>query len=676
MAKNISIKVKAQDETSGTLNKVSGKINALSKNIKQTTSPLTNFGNSLKGLSGAIPGIGLVTAAVVGLSKAIGKAVGQMKEWESAWGEVEASAKRLDFAATINKDLKESGTSLLNFTSELSDSLRNTFAGGDLAAAISGLAFDKTGEQIRQILTVATDLSAALGMDLNTAVTQLNNTFSGTTTQLGRMFPELKKLSKEALESGKAVELVGAKVKGMAEEMSNGVKGSLLRSKNLSGDLKEELGYWVKDFFTPIRNEISDIKKRWIDALSTRRTYKEALEAHQKGKASVEDYDTLILKLEADRRLVAADKNNRESAGLGVGDQTQEILTLTQQINEYKKIQRDLTNAINAAIKANPELAGSAVDSSGDTDTPEKAEVKKLTKEQLEAQARLNQQMYEASLAEQQRQSDIQVESRQRQEAFEQWKEAADAIREFKNSLKETVYSNTGELGQLVSSFKEGGWQGALIRVVEIVLQKVSEMSGIINAIFNVVTTVLGATLKTLVAIIEPILNPVLSIIQSIGELIASVVGLLAPFVQILTPIFEFIGGVIYWIKTFLTSIFDYIRYGFTSIINWIIRLYNFFAPSWKDRDEVSYHKSLSEINNTFKGLWNGDFLEDYKAMLAANYSLEGASSGISGSATYNAARDIFVTINFNDSFVYSDKTTLAVELAREIRRAEKMNLV
>ena len=76
------------------------------------------------------------------------------------------------------------------------------------------------------------------------------------------------------------------------------------------------------------------------------------------------------------------------------------------------------------------------------------------------------------------------------------------------------------------------------------------------------------------------------------------------------------------------------------------------------------------------RGLWNGDFLDDYRAMLSKNYELSPASTGISGSATYNAARDIYVTINFNDSFVYSDKTTLAVELAREIRRAEKMNLV
>lgn len=674
MAKNISIKVKAQDEASSTLNKVAGKINDLSKDIKQSTSPLTNFGKSLKGLSMSIPGIGMVAAAVVGVTKAIQKAVREMHEWEAAWAEVEASAKRIDFATKINSELKETGASLRRFTNDLSDTLKSTFSGSELSAAISGLTFDKTGSQIRQILSVATDLSAALGTDLNTAVTQLNNTFSGTTGQLGKLFPELKNLSKEALESGKAVELVGKKVKGMAEEMSNGVKGSLLRSKNLSSDLKEELGYYVKDFFTPIRDQISDIKKKWIDALSTRRNYKEALAAHQEGKATVDDYDVLINRLETDRRSEAANKNLRESAGLGTGENEKAILELTQQINEYKRIQRELATAINAAAKSSPAITGTSAETTEQEET--RKETVKLTKEQLQAQSELNKKMYEASLAEQQRQKDIQIEAQQRQRAFDEWKEAAQAIQRFKDGMKDAVLGSTGEVGSLISSFLEGGWQETLVQLVSIVLSKLSEVSGIINSLYNVVSTFIDGMIAPLLEILEPILNPVLTVIQSISSLVGSILGILAPWIQLIAPILEFIGGVIYWIKTFLTSILDYIRYGFTAAVNWVIRLYNLIAPRRYEKDELSQTKSLEQINTTMAGLFNGNFLDDYRAMLSQNYELSPATTGISGSATYNAARDIYVTINFNDSFVYSDKTTLAVELAREIRRAEKMNLI
>ena len=294
MAKNISIKVKAQDEASSTLDKVAGKINGLSKDIKQSTSPLTNFGKSLKDLTKSIPGIGLVTAAVAGVTKAVKDSVKQMAEWEQAWAQIEATAKRIDFAASINKNLQTSGREILDYTSQLSKELRDTFSGGELSGAISDLAFDKTGDQIKEILKVAADLSAALGTDLKTAVAQLNGTLSGTTGQLGKMFPELKNLTKESLEAGDAIAIIGQKVKGMAKEMSDSVQGSILRGKNLSSDLKEELGYYISDFFTPIRDQISDIKQKWVEALSLTRTRKQAKAAYASGTQTSADVRALL----------------------------------------------------------------------------------------------------------------------------------------------------------------------------------------------------------------------------------------------------------------------------------------------------------------------------------------------------------------------------------------------
>ena len=678
MAKNISIKVKAQDEASSTLDKVAGKINGLSKDIKQSTSPLTNFGNSLKGLTKSIPGIGLVVAAVAGVTKAVKDSVKQMAEWEQAWAQIEATAKRIDFAASINKNLQTSGREILNYTAQLSKELRDTFSGGELSGAISDLAFDKTGDQIKEILKVAADLSAALGTDLKTAVTQLNGTLSGTTGQLGKMFPELKNLTKESLEAGDAIAIIGDKVKGMAKEMSDSVQGSILRGKNLSGDLKEELGYYIKDFFTPIRDQISDIKQRWVEALASRRTYQEALKAHQSGRAGVEDYDVLITRLEQDRAKEAANKQMREAAGFGTGEAETEILRLTQQINEYKKLQNNIRSYLNSQKSAETGKASAAAQTSATgTASAEQAEqIKTLTKEQIDAQQRLNAAMYAAEQADKQRLADAAIEANLRSEAFRQWKESADAIKEFKNNLKESILSSTGETGKLIDAYLKGGWHDVIIQLVSIVLSKLSEVSGIVNSLYNIVSTFIDGMIAPLLEMIEPILNPVLTVVQNISSLVGSVVGMLAPFIQLVSPILEFVGGVIYWIKTFLTTLFDYIRYGFTEAVNWVIRLYNLIAPKRREKSELAQAKSLDQINTTMRGLWNGDFLDDYRAMLAQNYELSPASTGISGSATYNAARDIYVTINFNDSFVYSDKTTLAVELAREIRRAEKMNLV
>ena len=706
MAKNISIKVKAQDEASSTLDKVAGKINGLSKDIKQSTSPLTNFGKSLKDLTKSIPGIGLVTAAVAGVTKAVKDSVKQMAEWEQAWAQIEATAKRIDFAASINKNLQTSGREILDYTSQLSKELRDTFSGGELSGAISDLAFDKTGDQIKEILKVAADLSAALGTDLKTAVSQLNGTLSGTTGQLGKMFPELKQLTKESLEAGDAIAIIGDKVKGMAKEMSDSVQGSILRGKNLSSDLKEELGYYVKDFFTPIRDQISDIKEKWVEALSLTRTRKQAKAAYASGTQTSADVRALLDEaLEKQAMTSASVLQNTEilsdptklsefimqTRGSVSKKQLQQALVGLQKRYELEsaevdKLQKEYDALIatekKAAEEAKKAAAAKATTTTTTTSSASTApavvtpEIKKLTQEQIDAQQRLNAAMYAAEQADKQRLADAAIEANLRSEAFRQWKESADAIKEFKNNLKESILSSTGETGKLIDAYLKGGWHDVIIQLVSIVLSKLSEVSGIVNSLYNIVSTFIDGMILPLLEMIEPILNPVLTVIQNISSLVGSVVGMLTPFIQLVSPILEFVGGVIYWIKTFLTTLFDYIRYGFTEAVNWVIRLYNLLAPKRRERSELAQAKSLDQINTTMRGLWNGDFIDDYRAMLAQNYELSPASTGISGSATYNAARDIYVTINFNDSFVYSDKTTLAVELAREIRRAEKMNLV
>ena len=55
----------------------------------------------------------------------------------------------------------------------------------------------------------------------------------------------------------------------------------------------------------------------------------------------------------------------------------------------------------------------------------------------------------------------------------------------------------------------------------------------------------------------------------------------------------------------------------------------------------------------------------------------EGSTTKVSGgSATYNAAKDVYVNIYFNSSYVNGDAEEIAINLAREIKRAESKNLI
>ena len=154
-----------------------------------------------------------------------------MKEFEAEWANAEKESKKIDFAANINTKLGTTSTELKNFAGNLANSIRNVFSQDEIQEAMGTMLFDKTGTQIKQILPVAADLATALGTDLKTAVNQLNQSFSGTATQLGRTFPELKQFTKEELEAGKAIDLVREKVSGMAKEMANSTSGSIKNYK-------------------------------------------------------------------------------------------------------------------------------------------------------------------------------------------------------------------------------------------------------------------------------------------------------------------------------------------------------------------------------------------------------------------------------------------------------------
>lgn len=673
MAKNLSIRINAEDKASAPIDKVSEKINTLSNNLKQSTTPLTNLGKSLKSLTGAIPGIGLVTAAVAGVTAAVKKTVSEMKQWEEAFANVEQSAKRINFAARLNEQLEVSGKNLINFSSELSNKLKDTFAGGDIQNAIAGLSFERTGKEIKQIIEVAADLSVALGQDLNTTVSQLNSTFSGTTGQLGKLFPELKNLSKEALASGEAINVISSKVRGMAEEMTNSLQGSILRSKNLSGDLKEELGYYVKDFFDPIRRQISDIKEKWRDALASKRTLKEAQEARANKTATEEDWLTLIENLEIKRRNEVINKKNRESAGFGTAESEAEILRLTQQIEQYNKELREYNNLV-AQQKKKKAVAPEATTTTEATTstTTTTGIVKKTTKAFATASE------YVASYAQGLR-TTTRLLSEESAAIAEKVrlaeKEKAQKLEELQTARRQVITGSLGQSGQIIEAAITGDWASALLSFASSFLTKIAEISPLVSQLYNVVDTLFNNLVAPFLKHIEPFIAPIVSIVQSIGSFVGSLFALFQPFVDIVSPILKAIGYAVAWTSQLVNSIMEYFKYFYTEIYNWFTRIYNHLVSARKERDYKTQEKTLEEINTGIKKLFNGEFLEEYRNSLLESMTSNGTSSVTGGSASYSAARDVFVTININ-GFVNGDSEQIAVFLAREIKRAERMNLV
>lgn len=121
-----------------------------------------------------------------------------------------------------------------------------------------------TEAQIKSTIEAAVQLSAALGMDLSSAVKNLAKTYGGLTGELGESIPALKDLSAGMLKNGAAIDFVNANYKGFAETAADTGAGPLVQLKNKLGDLGEKIGTVLMPALTALIDNVS----RFVDILA------------------------------------------------------------------------------------------------------------------------------------------------------------------------------------------------------------------------------------------------------------------------------------------------------------------------------------------------------------------------------------------------------------------------
>ena len=143
-----------------------------------------------------------------------------------------------------NATVAKFGKSLSNLNKIQNEVSRNNFFDGDSInnATKMAVAMGLTEKQIEDVLKASTDLAASGVMPLDQAVKELSRSYSGNLEELKRMNPELAKLTKEQLEQGEAVRIIGQEYKGMADAMANTFEGRDTQWKNSFSDLQAEVG--------------------------------------------------------------------------------------------------------------------------------------------------------------------------------------------------------------------------------------------------------------------------------------------------------------------------------------------------------------------------------------------------------------------------------------------------
>lgn len=142
---------------------------------------------------------------------------------------------------------------------------RSTFGDEEIIAQQAILAaMGLTEAQIKRTIQAATELSAALGMDLSSAVRNLGKTYGGLTGELGEVIPALKDISAEALRNGAAIDYVNEHYQGFAQTAAETGAGPLVQLKNKLGDLGEKIG----TVLMPTFSALVDVMSKFADVLS------------------------------------------------------------------------------------------------------------------------------------------------------------------------------------------------------------------------------------------------------------------------------------------------------------------------------------------------------------------------------------------------------------------------
>ncbi len=160
----------------------------------------------------------------------------------AAFVESEEAGNRLANSLRISGQYSEEALSSLDrFATQLS---KNSSITDEQARSLLsyGLALGKTTEEAEMLAQAAVDLAAATGTDVDTAMSKLNATFSGSAMGIAKMIPAVKNLTEAQLKNGEAVKLVAERFRGFAQAGVDTLPGSLNQARKAVEEASEAFG--------------------------------------------------------------------------------------------------------------------------------------------------------------------------------------------------------------------------------------------------------------------------------------------------------------------------------------------------------------------------------------------------------------------------------------------------
>jgi phage-related protein len=223
-----------------------------------------------------------------------------VKEFQASQDEITRLGKTLQLMG--NRDVN--GT--VQHFQELADQLKeNTTVEDELVISLArvGSTLDLTTAQIDKMIETAIDMAAVTGGSVDSAFQGLVQTLRGNARGAGELAILLQDLTKEELEAGKGVDILNAKLKGMAKSEATTSLGKMAIVMRELGDLGKDIGKILSEglglgsagddalkTIKSIREEIASIKPVAVDVI----TYIRALISGISGAFKEFDFSKLI----------------------------------------------------------------------------------------------------------------------------------------------------------------------------------------------------------------------------------------------------------------------------------------------------------------------------------------------------------------------------------------------
>lgn len=303
----------------------------------------------------------------------------------------------------------------------------------------------------------------------------------------------------------------------------------------------------------------------------------------------------------------------------------------------------------------------------------------------------------------------------------------SEKFKEVTADLVSGILPSLGELGNVITNLLSGNFIGIAVEFASSLVSSLSSVSENFSKLLSCFSTISGVIAEVVANTVnlDVILQPFVDVLADVGiilgtvlsiglqfyqlfnpmvEVVSQVVNLVADFVSNLTPLIEITLQIIQifvpifpLLKTFATlmkMVLNVVAMVVNALAPVISGFANFFITMWNSIVDIfSYISiptgfywdwgphfswtSLASLMGLSKSAYTktSDFQVDTSSN-ASNYETTSTESVSSGSASYTAAKDVYVNIYFNNSFVNGDAQEIAIMLKKEISRAESKNLV